>query len=65
MPRAARQLETRLRKVEKDVADLKAIVTGKQEKPWYREIVGVFAGDPVFAEITRLGRLIREGKIKG
>jgi hypothetical protein len=58
-------LESRLERVEKDLAELKAVVAGKHGKPWYREIVGVFAGDDAFAEITRLGRLIRQGKIKG
>ena len=63
MPQTTRQLEARLERVEKELAELKAAVAGKQ--PWYREIVGVFAGDEAFAEITRLGRLIRQGKIKG
>ena len=65
MPLTSRQLEIRLEHIEKDLAELKAIVAGKQSRPWYREIVGVFAGDKVFAEITRLGRLIRQEKIKG
>ena len=65
MSRTTAELEARLQRVEKEVAELKAIVTGKEGKPWYREIVGVFAGDEAFAEITRLGRLIRRGKIKG
>jgi hypothetical protein len=65
MPQTTRQLEARLERVEKELAALKAAVAGKQGKPWYREIVGVFAGDEAFAEITRLGRLIRQGKIKG
>jgi hypothetical protein len=54
-----------LERVEKELAELKAAVAGKQGKPWYREIVGVFADDKDFAEISRLGRLIREEKIKG
>jgi hypothetical protein len=65
MPQTTRQLEARLDRVEKEIAKLKTAVAGKQGKPWYREIVGVFAGDKAFAEITRLGRLIRQGKIKG
>jgi hypothetical protein len=65
MPQTTRQLEERLKRVEQDLAELKAAVAGKPRKPWYREIVGVFAGDEAFAEITRLGRLIRQGKIKG
>jgi hypothetical protein len=65
MPPTTRQLETRLRRVEEELAELKAIVAGKKGKRWYREIVGIFSGDEAFAEITRLGRLIRQGKIKG
>jgi hypothetical protein len=65
MPQSTRQLEVRLQRVEKELAELKAVVAGKQGKPWYREIVGVFAGDKAFAEIIRLGRLIRQEKIKG
>jgi hypothetical protein len=60
-----RQLETRLAQVERELAELKATVAGKAAKPWYREIVGTFAGDKAFAEIIRLGRLIRQGKLKG
>jgi hypothetical protein len=65
MPRNTNQLEARLARVEKELAELKVALARKQRKPWYREIVGVFAGDPAFAEITRLGRLIRQEKIKG
>ena len=65
MPRHANQLEARLARVEKEVAELKAALARRQRKPWYREIVGAFANDPAFAEITRLGRLIRQEKIKG
>jgi hypothetical protein len=65
MANTARQLEARLQRVEKELAELKAAVGRKSGKPWYREIVGIFAGDEAFAEISRLGRLIRQGKIKG
>jgi hypothetical protein len=65
MPQTTRQLEARLQRVEKELAELKIAVGRKPAKPWYREIVGVFAGDEAFAEISRLGRLIRQGKIKG
>ena len=65
MPRNSDQLEARLARVEKELAEVKAALAGKLRKRWYREIVGVFAGDPAFAEITRLGRLIRQEKIKG
>jgi hypothetical protein len=51
--------------VEKELAELKVALGGKPAKPWYREIVGSFAGDKDFKEIIRLGRLIRRGKLKG
>jgi hypothetical protein len=57
-------VEQRLRKVEKDLAELKAALDPDQKQPWYRQIAGTFAGDPVFAEIVRLGRLYRQGKLK-
>ena len=44
---------------------MKAALSGKQVKPWYEEIVGSFKNDAVHAEIIRLGRLIRQGKLKG
>jgi hypothetical protein len=65
VPRTTRDLEARLQRVETELAELKAAIAGKQGKPWYREIVGTFAGDEAFAEIARLGGLIRQGKIKG
>jgi len=64
MPRTTRQLEARLERVEKELADLKIAIAGRRDKPWYREIVGVFSGDEAFTQISRLGRLIRQGKIK-
>ena len=58
-------VETRLTRVEKELAELKAALAGQRAQPWYRQIVGNFAQDAVYAEITRLGRLIRTGKLKG
>jgi hypothetical protein len=65
MAQTTRQLEARLTRVEKELAELKARLDEKPAKPWYREIVGSFKGDEAFAEIIRLGRLIRQGKLKG
>ena len=65
MAQTTRQLVARLARVEKELAELKAALGGKQAKPWYEQIVGDFALDKVFAEIVRLGRLIRRGKLKG
>jgi hypothetical protein len=64
MSQTTRQLEARLERVERDVAALKAVLAAKQAKPWYEEIVGSFKNDEAFAEIIRLGRLIRQGKLK-
>jgi hypothetical protein len=65
MPSNTRQLEARIAQVEKELAEVRAALTGKQPTPWYEQIVGDFAGDKDFAEIVRLGRLIRRGKLKG
>jgi hypothetical protein len=65
MAKANRQLEARIERVEKELEELKSAFAGRRAKPWYREIVGVFAGDEAFGEITRLGQLIRKGKLKG
>ena len=65
MPRTTRDLEKRLAQVEKELAELKSALPRNGRSPWYREIVGSFAKDPAYAEILRLGRLIRRGKLKG
>jgi hypothetical protein len=65
MRHSLREFEARLAKVEQELEALK-ITLGKQRAgPWYRQILGDFAGDETFAEIIRLGRAIRRGKIKG
>jgi len=64
MRSSIQDVEQRLRKVEKDLAELKAALTADHNQPWYRQIAGTFADDPVYREIVRLGRLIRQGKLK-
>jgi hypothetical protein len=64
MPQSIQQVERRLRQIEKDLAELKTSLATTSKEPWYRQIAGSFAQDPVFAEIVRLGRLIRKGKLK-
>jgi hypothetical protein len=59
------QLEARLARIERELAELRAALHARRTGPWYRQIVGDFAGDEVFAEIIRLGRRIRSGKLKG
>jgi hypothetical protein len=62
MASSSKELETRLARVEKELVELRQAILGRRGEPWYRQIVGSFAGDPAFAEIVRLGRLIRAGK---
>ena len=61
--RETQALAARLRRVEQELADLKAALTAKAGKRWYREIVGSFAGDKTHMEIVRLGGLIRQGRL--
>lgn len=58
------QLEARLKRIEQELAEIKASLQPQPKEPWYRQIVGDFAGDKVFGEIIRLGRRIRSGKLK-
>jgi hypothetical protein len=62
MSTTTEQLERRLARIEKEWAELREALAAKPAEPWYRPIVGSFAGDKAFAEIIRLGRLIRAGK---
>jgi len=64
MKQTIQQVERRLRQVEKDLEELKTALGKESREPWYRQIAGSFAQDPVFAEVVRLGRLIRKGKLK-
>ena len=53
-------LEQRVTVIEKELRDLKRIVSGKKvEKDW-RKTFGMSASDPGFDEMIRLGREIRE-----
>ena len=64
MRQSLKDVEERLRQVEKDLAEIKASLGLNVQQPWFRLIAGSFAQDPAFAEITRLGRLIRRGELK-
>ena len=54
------QLEERLRRVEAELAELKNAKPKGDSRPWYRQIAGQFNNDPVFEEIVRLGKEIRD-----
>jgi len=65
MPSNRPQIEARLARVERELAELRTALSERPNQPWYRQIVGDFAGDKAFAEIIRLGSQIRRGKLKG
>lgn len=53
-------IEVRLRRVEVELAELKKSKQRDNDVPWYRKVAGQFANDPVFDEIVRLGKEIRD-----
>lgn len=44
MSKANEQLEARLARIEKELAELREALAVKRTEPWYRQIVGSFAG---------------------
>lgn len=56
------QLEERLRRVETELAELKNAKPKVEPQPWYRLAAGQFKDDPVFDEIVRLGKEIRDAE---
>jgi hypothetical protein len=44
MSKAIERIESRLERLEKELAQIKAALPGKPALPWYRQIVGDFAG---------------------
>lgn len=55
------QIEERLRKLEAEVRELKSS-SQSNPLPWYRQVAGQFKDDPVFDEIVRLGKEIRDAE---
>jgi hypothetical protein len=55
------ELEKRLSAVETELALLKNKVEQKEEtkEPWWEQIAGTFADDPIYDEAMRLGREYR------
>src|SRR5262249_12331895 len=64
MAKRIKDLEARLSRVERELAEFRAALKIQPAQPWYRQIVGDYARDPVMQEILRLGRCIRSGKKK-
>ncbi|MBC7816759.1 MAG: hypothetical protein IAG10_07720 [Planctomycetaceae bacterium] len=56
------QIEERLSRVETELAELKKAKQQDDDVPWYRKIAGQFNNDPVFDEIVRLGKEIRDNE---
>lgn len=56
------QLEERLQRVETELAELKKAQPKADSRPWYRQAAGQFKDDPVFDEIVRLGKEIRDAE---
>ncbi len=56
-------LEQRMNKLETELELLKArIENGGSKKDWISKITGTFKDDPVFEEIIRLGKEIRDAE---
>ncbi len=58
---ATSELELRVSALEKELAKLKEKLArdGKSDLPWWKQISGAFADDPLFDEAMRLGREYR------
>ncbi len=58
---ATAQLEARVSALEAEIARLKKRLQEQppSRQPWWKEIAGGFANDPVFAEAMRLGEQYR------
>jgi hypothetical protein len=54
------QLEDRLRKIEAEMLEVKQAIAQDNSKSWLRQAAGQFKDDPVFDEIVRLGKEIRD-----
>ena len=55
------ELETRIKTLESEIAVLKEKFKKieKSESPWWEQIAGTFADDPIYEEAMRLGREYR------
>lgn len=61
---AARELELCVAVLETEMAQVKQKIEAAAEpaKPWWQEIYGTFANDPLHEEAMRLGRESREAQ---
>ena len=58
------EIEKRIAALETEVASLKSKIekNGNNEKPWWKDHIGIFADDPAHEEAMRLGREYRESQ---
>ena len=54
------KLEKRVAILESDLAQLRKSLAPHKAKPWWEQIAGKFANDPVYDHAMRLGREYRE-----
>jgi len=55
------ELARRIEVIERDLAELREkLGVPKDDRPWWRKMAGMYAGDPHFEEAMRLGREYRE-----
>jgi hypothetical protein len=54
------EIETRLATLEAEVLQLKTEVRLNKEKPWWENILGQFADDPIYDEAMQMGQVYRE-----
>jgi hypothetical protein len=59
-----KEMESRLKALEKAVLDLQEQSRAAKKSPWSK-IIGHFRDDPVYDEIVRLGREYREAQHPG
>ncbi len=57
-----RELERRVRALEREVTDLKAQIASFSASGEWRRTVGMFRGDAVFREIVEAGAAIRQAE---
>ena len=60
---ASSTLEQRVTALEAEVAHLKTQLAAlATDKPWWEQLAGTFANDPIYDEAMRLGRKYREAQ---
>jgi tRNA(fMet)-specific endonuclease VapC len=64
MVSAVAELAVRVKQLEEEVRDLKTRLQTVPQAPWYRQILGTLADDPVFDEIVLLGQELRAAERK-